>query len=323
NVPPFLDWCAARPMVEAATWFSWMWDQSPTLPTTVDAWGTPVERVIASWVPPVNGAADLDGVDASNHQGLVSWPQVAGSGRRFAFVKACEDPAYVDRYFPRNWSQARAAGLVVGAYSYARPSEASPAQSVTLLEDQIEAVGGLRTGDLVCLDIEDDRVPRGQNLLQWVAEWLDLAERTFGVTPVLYSGHWYMAPHGLEDPALGRYPLWYASYQETPPPPPVGWEKISFWQSSASGTVPGVAGPCDLDSFFGSEAELAALGYAGDEPPPSDEVQPLRDQVWQHADALQALAGDWEDAGWPSTASGIGSTAEALKTIIRGTQGER
>lgn len=57
TVWPFLDWCAAIPQIEAATWFSWAWDQSPTLPTSVDARGTVIEQLVRDWVAPMNGGA--------------------------------------------------------------------------------------------------------------------------------------------------------------------------------------------------------------------------------------------------------------------------
>lgn len=57
---PFLDWCTTQPRVAVALWFAWRWDQSSTLPTSVDAAGTAVERVITDWVPPMEGGANGD-----------------------------------------------------------------------------------------------------------------------------------------------------------------------------------------------------------------------------------------------------------------------
>lgn len=57
---PFLDWCASEARVAVALYFAWRWDQSPTLPTSVDAAGTAVERVITDWLPPAGGGANGD-----------------------------------------------------------------------------------------------------------------------------------------------------------------------------------------------------------------------------------------------------------------------
>mgnify|MGYP001615089946 FL=1 len=235
--------------------------------------------------PKPEAAMTTPGIDVSNHQGLVGWDAVAVSGQGFAFIKASEDPDYLDSWLARNWVSAKRVGLVRGAYCYARPSLASPAESVTLFQSAIEAVGGLETGDLIALDIEDENAVG--DLSQWVAEWLDLAERTFGVRPIVYSGTWYMEPHGLLNPAFGRYPLWLASYQDEPPGAPTGWDRLTFWQRSASGRVSGVATDCDLDTFFGTVAELRALGL----PAPAVEDAIERD-VWGPLFALKDVA--WE-----------------------------
>ena len=57
TVWPFLDWCAAIPQIEAATWFSWWWNESVHLPTSVDARGTIIEELVRDWRPPINGGA--------------------------------------------------------------------------------------------------------------------------------------------------------------------------------------------------------------------------------------------------------------------------
>jgi hypothetical protein len=48
----FLDEVSAIAEVEAVNYFAPYWDQSATLPTSVDGFGTAVEDVLHSWVPP-------------------------------------------------------------------------------------------------------------------------------------------------------------------------------------------------------------------------------------------------------------------------------
>lgn len=253
----------------------------------------------------------LKGIDVSNWQESVDWPAVAASGVRFAFMKSTEDPDFYDRWFKANWEGSKAAGLVRGAYHFAQPSKASPSASVSMLESSLSFVGGLQPGDLIALDIESGNGDGNEDLSVWVAEWCDLAERVFGVRPFIYSGHWFMEPHGLEIDFLGKYPLWYASYQETEPPPPYGWHDITVWQNSASATVPGVKGDCDTNVFAGTVDELRALGYQGGAvvDPPVDPVTALRDATWR-------LAGDWAAAGYPWT-------AEGLRAIVALNKGEK
>jgi GH25 family lysozyme M1 (1,4-beta-N-acetylmuramidase) len=213
------------------------------------------------------------------------------------------------------------AGLHRGCYHYARPSGVTPAASVALLAEQIALVGGLEVGDLVALDLEDTDVPATENLCAWTLEWLELAHRRFGVRPFVYSGTWYLEPHGLDDDRLAAWPLWLAAYQTTPPPAPAPWETVHLWQHSSRGAVNGVGGDCDLNRFHGTIEELAQLGYQASAPP--DSLSALQDRTWAACEALQALADEWTGLGWPSTAIGLGSAAEAAKSLVRASKNEQ
>lgn len=296
TVGPFLDHCRTRG-VEAASYFAWTWPTPDTAgPVAVDARGTAVEREIARWharaghsqpapvdaeppeianlpAPPAETTqespmATLEGIDCSNHQGHIDWDAVAASGIAFAFIKSSGDEGgdnrFFDPWFRRNWSEARRVGIVRGAYHYARPSVVGYAVSVRLFREAIDAAGGLESGDLIALDLEDPDVAVGSDLTNWVDGWLNLAEETLGVEPVLYTGNYYIRERGVRPVgAVGGVPLWLASYQSEPPPPPDGWARYAFWQYTAHGNTPGVAGDCDRNQFLGTADELRALGYQG------------------------------------------------------------
>src|ERR1700730_615071 len=72
-------------------------------------------------------AAALTGPDVSNWQhpngNAIDWAQVRSAGNSFAFVKATEGPTgyYQNPYFYSDWAGVRAAGMVRGAYHFARP----------------------------------------------------------------------------------------------------------------------------------------------------------------------------------------------------------
>lgn len=66
---PFLDWCNAQGRVRSVCYIAWVWDQSPTLPASIDARGTAVEAVIRDWRPPMNGGSEtLFSIDAVRDQ---------------------------------------------------------------------------------------------------------------------------------------------------------------------------------------------------------------------------------------------------------------
>src|SRR6185369_16638343 len=58
------------------------------------------------------------GLDVSHYQGTVDWSSVARQGYRFAFIKATEGLSEIDPQFSANWPDAKAAGLIRGAYHY-------------------------------------------------------------------------------------------------------------------------------------------------------------------------------------------------------------
>src|SRR5580698_8994256 len=59
--------------------------------------------------------ATVPGVDVSNYQGNINWGQVAGSGIKWAYVKATEGTDSQDPTFPGNWSGMAANGVLRGA----------------------------------------------------------------------------------------------------------------------------------------------------------------------------------------------------------------
>src|ERR1700760_298530 len=62
------------------------------------------------------------GLDVSDNEGTgISWPSVKASGITFAWAKATEGLTLNDAAFTVNMANARAAGVLIGAYHYAHP----------------------------------------------------------------------------------------------------------------------------------------------------------------------------------------------------------
>ena len=58
------------------------------------------------------------GIDVSHHQKEIDWRKVARDDVAFAFIKATEGGDHRDTRFARNWREAQAAGVKVGAYHF-------------------------------------------------------------------------------------------------------------------------------------------------------------------------------------------------------------
>jgi lysozyme len=194
------------------------------------------------------------GIDVSDHQGSVDWNAVKQAGKFFAFIKATDGITWTDPDFATNWSGAKAAGLLRGAYHFYETNDDPTAQA----ENFLNAVQ-LEAGDLPpVVDIE--KLHSGGSVSQVVKDlqtWLDVVEKATGRMPIIYTDRSFWASLGTS--AFGLYPLWIAEYGVQSPSLPAGWASWTFWQFSESGTVAGVSGSVDLDVFNGSIAELKAL----------------------------------------------------------------
>jgi GH25 family lysozyme M1 (1,4-beta-N-acetylmuramidase) len=201
-------------------------------------------------------AATLQGVDISHFNGPIDWSAVKRSGRAFA-VAAIGDGLYQDPTFAGHWSAIRAAGMARGAYQFFRAAVDPVAQA----NIAVAAVGRLGPGDLpVTLDVEGasmQGVPPA-TIAARIAAWMDVVERGTGKPPVIYTGV-YAWNDSVQSGAFGAHPLWIASYGVPAPALPRGWSRWTFWQTTSSGSVPGIQGRVDLDLFNGTQADLDKL----------------------------------------------------------------
>src|SRR5579863_2257526 len=98
------------------------------------------------------------GIDVSNWNGTISWTKVAHAGYRFAIAKATEATNFEDSTYAANRSGSEAAGLVFGAYHFARPSGSSLAavtKSAVAQADYFLAFATPQPGELPpVLDLE-------------------------------------------------------------------------------------------------------------------------------------------------------------------------
>jgi len=93
----------------------------------------------------------VSGVDVSQFQNQIDWVKVRYSGLQFAYIKATEGVTITDTNFAVNRQNARAAGMICGAYHLFRPLDTVQAQ----VDNFVAAVGSIQSGELPpMLDIE-------------------------------------------------------------------------------------------------------------------------------------------------------------------------
>jgi lysozyme len=229
------------------------------------------------------GANTVEGIDVSEFQPNIDWNAVKASGRHFAIIRV-SDGNYHDKKFDQHWANAKAAGVIRGAYQFFEPTEDPIAQADYL----ISKIGGkVLPGDLPpMLDFEKSGVfaePSASHTQSAMKAWIDHIENVTGRKPIIYTGYYYWNGASVGNPqGYGGYPLAIAAYPSSYtaaqshsfcPSIPDQWAKWTFWQYSdgspsvQSGVppVPGVGQSCDRDFFNGTLAELMA--FADSTPP--------------------------------------------------------
>ncbi|MBV8711126.1 MAG: peptidoglycan-binding protein [Solirubrobacterales bacterium] len=208
----------------------------------------------------------IPGVDVSNNNGAVAWGAIARAGHRFAYIKATEGLDYRDPDFADNWGNAGIAGLLRGAYHFARPQPGrTGAQEAAWFCAAMNRLGAWHKGNLPpALDLEWSSGLSAAEVHGWAGAFVAELHRRTGRTPMIYTGRFWKHSIGNPTGSFGC-PLWLAQYGPTAQVP-AAWSKWTIWQHTSSGTVPG-AGQLDLNRFVGSEAELHALAQSQSEPP--------------------------------------------------------
>jgi hypothetical protein len=200
------------------------------------------------------------GLDISHHQDLrLDLAQCRREGVEFVFIKATEGASFVDSEFAANLAEARAAGLLAGAYHYVRSSASAAAQvanvqrvvprDVPVIPDVEANSGGV--------DLVRDNVNR-------------LRAAGYSV-PLSYIPRWYWQQLG--QPSLaGLPPLWSSRYpdnivgsiaDEWADVPPHYWNgygglEVAVLQFTSSARIAGHQ-PLDANAFRGTRDQLAAL----------------------------------------------------------------
>jgi GH25 family lysozyme M1 (1,4-beta-N-acetylmuramidase) len=200
------------------------------------------------------------GMDVSYYETSVDWSAAHAAGIDFAFIRVSDGLQFIDPRFPAYWDDARAAGVIRGAYQFFRPAEDPIAQADLLLDK----IGPLAPSDLPpVIDVEVSGGLSTAEVAANVRAWVAHVTEAIGRPPIVYAGLY--AWHDLTGSAdETTSPLWVAQYTTAPCPSiPVPWTRWMFWQYTATGSVAGVSGSTlDLDVFNGTIDDLRGFASA-------------------------------------------------------------
>ncbi|HZG24475.1 MAG TPA: glycoside hydrolase family 25 protein [Chitinophagaceae bacterium] len=198
----------------------------------------------------------IHGIDVSRYQHYIDWDEVKAMQIdnvriNFAFIKATEGLEKIDRYFIRNWQQARNANLVCGAYHFFLATKNGKAQAENFIH-----VVDLEKGDLPpVVDVEQTYGVSPDKLRKNLMEFLETVELYYGTKPIIYTNVDFYN-HYLQG-EFDEYPLWVAHYlQKDRPRITRPW---LFWQHSEKGRVNGILTKVDFNVFNGDSTDFREM----------------------------------------------------------------
>lgn len=209
------------------------------------------------------------GPDVSSYQhpggAAINWRSVRAQGARFAFVKVSEGSDYQNPYAASDIAGARAAGLYVTGYHFARPrlplsTAASDARTFAQLMGNMQVAGTLPP----VLDMETTGGLTAASATAWMKNFLVTLQSLTGRTPMIYSGQWFWKGYLNNPTGFAGYPLWASQYTGGIGPNLFGdFQYSSFWQYTDSASINGIYGGVDSSYFHGSISQLNSLAWSG------------------------------------------------------------
>jgi GH25 family lysozyme M1 (1,4-beta-N-acetylmuramidase) len=202
------------------------------------------------------------GIDVSHYQGSINWSSVKSAGIQFAWIKATEGTSYKDPNFNSYYLNAYNAGVIRGAYHFARPDLSTGATQATYFASH----GGAWSRDNLTLpgmlDLEGGCYSKSASAMQsWILDFYNTYKAKTGRDVVIYtSPSWWNSCTGGWSGMSSRSPLWVANWTSASDPTiPNGFPYATIWQYTDSGSVSGISGAVDRDRFNGDHSRLLAL----------------------------------------------------------------
>lgn len=200
-------------------------------------------------------------LDLSNNNAEPDFRQVKRAGAFGVLLKVSEGTTFSDRTWPARARAARAAGLHVGGYHFARPAVGSALPEADYF---CRLLGKVQRRDLhPALDLEtNDGHLTPTQMLSWVRSFQHIVREHTGKRCLLYSYTAYIAelrwPH---TPGTGAG-LWLADYgpndgADHGAKAPAPWRRYVAHQFTSRGHWPGCSGSVDLSHARSRRAVLA------------------------------------------------------------------
>ena len=206
----------------------------------------------------------LNGVDIASYQSNIDASRLATTD--FVIVKFTQDTGYLNPYADRQYSTAKAAGKLMGAYHYAEGKD--PEDEAQHFVSSL----GNRVGDcILALDWEGSQnqlFGTGKDVA-WCKAFLDEVYSLTGVRPLIYMSKSVCRKYDWSSVAQ-NYPLWCAQYKSnsitdyqsspwTDSNSFGAWGKPTIYQYSSHGRIAGYDANIDLDLAYMTADQWRAM----------------------------------------------------------------
>lgn len=193
------------------------------------------------------------GIDVSEHQESIDWDAVKEAGVEFVMIRVGyrgyeSGGVYSDAAAEEHYQGAKAAGLKIGAYFFSQAVNTAEA-----MEEARFTLNAIQNWELD-MPVVYDWEYISEEARTWAVSRLDLtycvmtfcnAIRDAGYDPMVYFNQ-NQAQNLLYLELLKDYDFWLAMYSDRMTYP----YKLTMWQYTCYGVVPGIEGEVDLDLYF-------------------------------------------------------------------------
>ena len=187
-----------------------------------------------------------EGIDVSGWQGVIDFAQVKNAGISFVYIKATEGQNIVDRYFRRNYEQAKANGFNIGFYHYVRAR--STEDAILEAEHFANTIAGTTPTCKLAMDFENFGNLTNSEVNEISRVFLNRVQELTKKEMIIYSNT-YSARTVFSQELANRYPLWVAQYYVEAPSNNGKWQTWEGFQYTDRGEIPGINGYVDRDKF--------------------------------------------------------------------------
>ena len=243
---------------------SWRYKDGERIPSRVKY------QQYTTWPTGISGTI-ANGIDVSEHQGVIDWQKVKGAGVDYAIVRCGYGQNQTDQdddYWFINADACEKYGIPFGTYLYSYADSVEKAKSEA--QHVLRLVAGYNMEYPIYYDLEESsiRSKLSETQVADIAEaFCDTIEAAGYEVAVYANTDWFS--NYLTDSRFDQWDKWVAQYNTT-----CTYEgRYSMWQCSSQGSVAGISGYTDLNielekvSVSGKRivtADGKLYGYDGD-----------------------------------------------------------